>query len=110
MKARRLHFAGSMTWDPFVLLTLVLGLGLILTSARLMQHAFGSRESWRVREARRRREASRAVLRGRKRTSKHGADVIPLRRKPGIRKTAVAGRSAFGTVRSVHRADQPKSG
>jgi hypothetical protein len=99
-----------MTWDPFFLLTVVLGLGLIVTSARLMLRAWGPRESWRIRDLRRRREASRAALRGRKRTSKHGADVIPLRRKPGVRRPAVAGRPTYAALRSVHRADQPGSG
>jgi hypothetical protein len=106
-----LQFDGSMTWDPFLLLTIVLGLGLLVASARLMQqHAFGSRESWRVREARRRREASRAALRGRKRTSKHGADVIPLRKRPRVHGPVVAGRPTFGAVRSVHRVDRPGNG
>jgi len=104
-----LHFARSMSWDPFLLLTIVLGLGLLATSLRLMQRAFGSRESWRVREARRRREASRAALRGRKRTSKHGADVIPLRKRPRVRGPAVAG-PTYGSVRPVPRADRPRSG
>ena len=105
-----MHFAGSMTWDPFLFLTFLLGLGLIFTSARLMQRAFGSRELWRVRHARRRRDAVRAVLRGRKRTNKHGADVIPLRKRPRVRGPAVPGRSTFGAARSVNRADRPGSG
>jgi beta-lactamase regulating signal transducer with metallopeptidase domain len=99
-----------MDWDPFLLLTMFLGLALIFTSARLMQRAFRSRESWRVREARRRREASRAAPRGHKRTSKHGADVIPLRKRPRVRGPLVAGHPTYGAARPIHRADQPKSG
>ena len=109
-EARRLHFGGPMTWDPFLLLSIVLGLGLLATSARLMQRAFGTREFWRVRAVRRRRDAARAVLRARKRTSKHGADVIPLRKRPRVRGPAVPGRSTFGAARSVNRADRPGSG
>ena len=100
-----------MDWDPFLLLAAILGLALMLTSARLMQRAFGWGESWRVRKARRRREASRAALRvGSKRTSKYGAEVIRLRKRPGVRRPAVAGSSTYGAVRSVHRVDQPRNG
>ena len=101
-----------MTWDPFLLLAivLVLGLGLIAASARLMQRAFAPRESWRVREARRRRQASRAALRGLERTSKHGADVIPLRKSPRVRGPEVVGHGAYGAARSRHHADRPGGG
>jgi hypothetical protein len=90
-----------MAWDPFLLLSVILGVGLLVTSGRLLHLTFRPRESWRVREARRRREASRAALRGRKRTSKHGADVIPLRKKPGVRRPAAHGRPTYGQIHSV---------
>ena len=101
---------GSMTWDPLLLVTIVLGLGLIATSAGSMQRAFRSRKSWRIRELRRRREASRAALRASKRTNEHGADVIPLRKRPRVRGPVVASRPSDGALRSVQRVDRPGNG
>ena len=98
-----------MSWDPFLLLSVILGVGLVVTTVRLMGRAFGPREPWRVREARRRRKASLAAPRGRKRTRKCGADVIPLRKKPRVLRP-VPGRSTYGAARSVHQADRPGSG